>query len=46
MVMCLYREVQRKAQAELDSVLKSRLPKFSDHPSLSYINAVVKEALR
>lgn len=44
--MCLYPEVQRKAQAELDQVLGGRLPEFSDRASLPYINAVVKESNR
>lgn len=44
--MCLYPEVQKKAQAELDQVLGARLPDFSDRPSLPYINAVVKESNR
>ncbi len=45
--MALYPEVQKKAQLELDSVVGSeRLPEFSDRPSLSYLNALVKELLR
>lgn len=45
-------EIQRRAQAELDSVLGSpvsnnfRLPTFEDGPSLPYITALVKESLR
>lgn len=40
-------EVQKKAQAELDTVVgPHRLPEFSDRDSLVYINAIVKEALR
>ncbi|KAF9444944.1 cytochrome P450 [Macrolepiota fuliginosa MF-IS2] len=46
MAMCLYPEAQRKGQAELDTVLKGRLPEFDDRPSLPYINAIVKETLR
>ncbi|KAJ3561433.1 hypothetical protein NP233_g10196 [Leucocoprinus birnbaumii] len=46
MAMCLFPEVQRKAQAELDSVLDGRLPEFDDRPSLPYINAIVKENMR
>ncbi|KAJ3572125.1 hypothetical protein NP233_g3289 [Leucocoprinus birnbaumii] len=46
LAMTLYPEIQRKAQAELDSVLQGRLPEFSDRPSLPYINAMVKETNR
>ncbi|KAF8874735.1 cytochrome P450 [Infundibulicybe gibba] len=47
MAMALYPDVQRKAQAELDSVLgKNRLPEFSDRDSLPYVNAVAKETMR
>ncbi len=45
MAMCLYPEVQKKAQAELDSVLQGRLPEFNDRPNLPYINAVMKESM-
>ena len=45
--MALYPEVQKKAQAEIDTVVgPKRLPDFHDRPSLPYINAVVKEASR
>ncbi|KAF8883964.1 cytochrome P450 [Infundibulicybe gibba] len=47
MAMALYPDVQRKAQAELDSVVgKSRLPDFTDRGSLPYVNAVIKELLQ
>lgn len=46
MAMCLYPDVQKKAQAELDKVLGGRLPDFDDRDSLPYINAVAKESLR
>jgi len=47
MAMALYPEVQRRAQAELDSVTSlKRLPDFSDMPNLPYIGALVKELLR
>ncbi|KAG6872744.1 hypothetical protein C0993_001947, partial [Termitomyces sp. T159_Od127] len=37
----------RKAQEEIDRVVgSSRLPDFDDEPSLPYISALVKEALR
>ena len=45
--MALYPEVQKKAQAEIDAVVgQNRLPDFHDRPSLSYINAIVKESSR
>ena len=45
--MALYPEVQKKAQAEIDSVIgPNRLPNFEDRPSLPYINAVLKEVMR
>ncbi len=45
--MVLYPEVQKKAQKELDAVVGTeRLPGISDHPSLPYVNALVKELLR
>jgi len=46
MAMCLYPEAQKKAQAELDVVLRGRLPEFNDRPNLPYINAMVKESMR
>ncbi|KAK0465895.1 cytochrome P450 [Desarmillaria tabescens] len=44
----LYPEVQAKAQAEVDAVIGhgTRLPNFDDRPQLSYIDAIVLEALR
>ncbi|KAI0754762.1 cytochrome P450 [Daedaleopsis nitida] len=45
--MSLHPEVQRKAQAELDTVVgDSRLPRLADRDVLPYVNAVVKELLR
>jgi cytochrome P450 len=45
--MTLYPEVQRKAQAEIDSVVGNlRLPDYSDQDVLPYIQAVLKEVLR
>ena len=45
--MMLHPEVQKKAQAELDSIVGlDRLPDFSDRDSLQYIDAIIKEALR
>ncbi|KAI0350719.1 cytochrome P450 [Trametes cingulata] len=47
LAMAMYPEVQRRAQAELDSVVgPSRLPDFSDREELPYVNALVKEVLR
>ncbi|KAF9447113.1 cytochrome P450 [Macrolepiota fuliginosa MF-IS2] len=46
MAMCLYPEVQKKAKAELDNVLRGRLPEFNDRPNLPYINAMIKESMR
>ncbi|KAJ3510929.1 hypothetical protein NLJ89_g4394 [Agrocybe chaxingu] len=47
LAMAMYPEVQKKAQAEIDQVIgSSRLPEFSDRPSLPYINALVKESMR
>jgi cytochrome P450 len=44
--MCLYPDVQRKAQEELDLVVQGRLPEFSDRENLPFINAIVKESMR
>jgi len=47
LAMNLYPDVQRKAQAEIDSVIgHERLPNFSDRPHLPYINCIVKEVMR
>lgn len=40
-------EVQRKAQAQIDSVIgPDRLPDFSDRDQLPYVDAIVWECLR
>ena len=45
--MVLHPEAMKKAQEELDRVLKKgHLPDFSHRDSLPYIDAVVKEVLR
>ncbi|KAJ7595208.1 putative CyP450 monooxygenase [Mycena floridula] len=47
LAMCLYPDVQKRAQAELDRVVgDQRLPTFDDQPQLPYINALMKEAIR
>ena len=40
-------EVQRRAQAELDSALEpGRLPEYGDEERLPYITAIMKETMR
>lgn len=47
LALTLYPDVQRRAQAELDSVVgRDRLPTFEDRPRLPYIDAMCKELLR
>lgn len=47
LAMTVYPDVQRKAQAELDTVIgHDRLPTFEDRDSLPYINAICTECLR
>ncbi|KAH9048003.1 cytochrome P450 [Lactarius deliciosus] len=47
LVLLAHPEVQVRAQAELDEVIGyARPPTFADLPSLPYIRAMVKEALR
>ncbi|KAG1840821.1 cytochrome P450 [Suillus subalutaceus] len=47
LAMTLFPDVQKKAQAEIDTVVgPDRLPSFSDRPSLPYIEALAKEVLR
>ncbi|KAB8261239.1 cytochrome P450 [Aspergillus pseudonomiae] len=47
LVMALFPEAQRKAQAEIDRVVgPDRLPSFQDRENLPYIDAMVKEILR
>ncbi|EIW76051.1 cytochrome P450 [Coniophora puteana RWD-64-598 SS2] len=47
LAMVLHPDVQRKAQAEIDTVIGAgRLPDFEDRASLPYISAIVKEVLR
>lgn len=47
LAMTLYPEVQRKSQAEIDSVLgQGQVPGFIDRPKLPYIENVLLETLR
>lgn len=47
LAMTLYPEAQRRAQAEIDSVIGvNRLPTFEDRPNLPYVEALFKEVLR
>ncbi|PPQ99410.1 hypothetical protein CVT24_005397 [Panaeolus cyanescens] len=47
LAMAMHPEIQKKAQAEIDSVIgPGRLPEFSDKPLLPYIDAVLKETMR
>ena len=47
LAMVLFPEVQRKAQAEIDTIVGlTRFPSFADRGALPYVNAMVKEALR
>jgi cytochrome P450 len=45
--MITWPEVQKKAQAEIDSVIgEDRVPDFSDYANLPYVAAIIKEAHR
>ncbi|TFK31155.1 cytochrome P450, partial [Crucibulum laeve] len=46
LLMILYPEVQKRAQAEVDSVTSGRLPTLDDLAALPYIMAMVKEIIR
>lgn len=46
LVMLKHPEIQNKAQAEIDQVLKGSLPTFENQESLPYVTAIVKEVLR
>ncbi|KAI6109264.1 cytochrome P450 [Pisolithus croceorrhizus] len=47
LAMTLYPEVQKKAQAEIDTVVGSdRLPTFADRASLPYVETLVREVFR
>ncbi|KAH9477961.1 Cytochrome P450 monooxygenase 208 [Psilocybe cubensis] len=46
-LMVLHPDIQKKAQAEIDSVLGGkRLPTYEDRPSMPYIEAIYREVLR
>lgn len=45
--MVLHPAVQDKAYAQIEAVVgKERLPAFNDRPSLPYIDAIIREAMR
>ncbi|KAJ3758757.1 cytochrome P450 [Lentinula raphanica] len=47
LAMSLHPEVQRKAQAEIDSIVgHSRLPTFSDRPDMPYVEGLMREVYR
>ena len=47
LVMALFPEVQKKAQAEIDAIVgPDRFPMLSDRQSLPYMEAVLKEIHR
>jgi cytochrome P450 len=47
LALVLYPEVQKRAQAELDSVVsRDRMPTYDDKPRLPYIEAISKELMR
>ncbi|KAI9445943.1 cytochrome P450 [Lactarius indigo] len=47
LAIVLYPEVQKRAQAELDSVIsRDRLPTYEDKPRLPYIEAISRELIR
>ncbi|THC96012.1 hypothetical protein EYZ11_004511 [Aspergillus tanneri] len=47
LAMMLYPEAQKRAQAEIDSIVGTdRLPDYEDRDNLPYVNALVKELLR
>jgi cytochrome P450 len=47
LAFCLYPEVQKKAQKEIDAVCGTdRAPLWSDFNKLPYLNCIVKEGMR
>ncbi|EED83433.1 predicted protein [Postia placenta Mad-698-R] len=45
-LLSLHRQVQRRAQAEIDRVVGNMLPSIDDEPHLPYVSALLKEVLR
>src|SRR5215213_10588773 len=45
-LLATHPEAERKFHAELDEVLRGRVPNFSDLPKLKYTEMIVKEAMR
>jgi cytochrome P450 len=46
LVMALYPDVQKKAQADIDRLALNRLPTLDEFNSLPYIRAIIKEIVR
>lgn len=47
LAMCVFPDVQRRAQEELDRVVgQERTPDWSDEPNLPYVKAAISEVLR
>ncbi|KAH7320412.1 cytochrome P450 [Rhizoctonia solani] len=46
LAMAMHPDIQAKAQAEIDSVIGTRLPELADQDSLPYVQCIVKEAMR
>lgn len=46
LAMTLHPEAQKRAQAELDTVVGDRLPTFSDKDDLPFVTAIMKEVFR
>lgn len=45
-IMGRHREMQRKAQEEVDTVLENKRPDFADVAKLAFLTSVIKETLR
>ena len=46
LAIVLHPEAQKKAQKEIDSIIKDRLPTLEDREVLPYVNAFVNESQR